>query len=116
MRHLNPRDELLVEGLRDSISLAWLHDYFEYDFTSDGKAQERTLDMIGDLVGQGFFVVGTPASFGFHQWLMPLEEALEEIKTAYVDHFDHRESWAETIALYQTAKGKQLGAKLCRGR
>lgn len=116
MKHLTPRDELLVEGLRDSLSLAWLHDYFDYDLFDDGKTQERTLEMISLLVDQGLFVVGTPASTGFHQWLMPLDEALEEIKELYVDNFDDRAAWAENIALYETAKGKELGGKIWRSR
>jgi hypothetical protein len=114
MRSLTSHEELVVQGLRAPLLLGGLHDYFEFDAMDTATAQQRTLEMLRYLVGHGFYMIGTPAPVGFHQWLTPIDEAIDEIKTAYVDHFTDRDGWAEAIALYLTPKGRELGRKLYR--
>jgi hypothetical protein len=114
MRPRYPHEELVVQGLTAPLSLGGLHDYYEFDVMDNAKAQQLTLEMLRYLVGQGFYVIGTPATVGFHQWLMPVEEAIEEISPAYIEHFSDRDGWAEAITLYLTTKGRELGRTLYR--
>lgn len=114
MRPRHPHEELVVQGLAAPLTLAELHDYFEYDLMDNARAQQRTLDMLRYLVGEGLYLIGSPATVGFHQWLMPLDEAIDEITTAYIEHFSDRDGWADAIALYLTAKGRELGRRLYR--
>ncbi|AQA04674.1 hypothetical protein BVC93_22165 [Mycobacterium sp. MS1601] len=114
MRYRTQHEELVVEGLRQPVSLGYLHAFFEYDLLDNDEAQQRTLEMIRFLVGQQLFQIGSPASFGYHQWLMPLDEAIAEITSVYVDRFAERGGWEECIELYLSAKGKELGQKLVR--
>lgn len=111
-RTQSPSEELVVAGLFEPVGLDWLHDYFEFLATDVAEAQQRTLEMIRYLVEQGLFVVGTPVGAGYAQWLMPLDEIIGEITSTYVDHFVDRDRWADTIALFLTAKGDALGCKL----
>lgn len=114
MRPRYPHEELVVQGLAAPLTLAELHDHFEFDVMDNAKAQQLTLEMLRYLVGQGFYVIGTPAAVGFHQWLMPVDEAIEEITAAYIERFSDRDGWSEAITLYLTTKGRELGRKLYR--
>ena len=107
---------LLVGGLMNAISLVEIHDSFMVEADEKNRpvaeTQVLTLNMIHELVSEGFFVLGTPARASFHQWLTPLDDAIAEIKAAYVDNFDDPESWITMVWLFSTEKGTELGEKL----
>jgi hypothetical protein len=114
MRPRTEPEELVVEGLRQPLSLGWLHGFFEYDLLDHGRAQQRTLEMLRYLLEQDLFVIGSPATIGYTQWLMSVDEALAEITAVYVERFADRGGWAECIELHLTTKGKEFGRRLIR--
>jgi len=105
-------DEIVVAGLFGPIPLDWLHDHLGSDAGDLAAVQQRTLDMIRQLLREGLFDVGTPTDAGYAQWLMSADEAITEISNAYVEHFTDRDRWSDTVALYLTPKGQALGRKL----
>jgi hypothetical protein len=104
-------ENLLIEGLQDSISLGEVHQQFlpEGDAARPlPKVQQLTLKMIRELVSDGLFVLGTPHRGSFNTWDLPLEEAMAKIENAYVTHFDDRWGWVTMCWLNLTDKGKKL--------
>jgi hypothetical protein len=96
------KDGLLIEGLQDSISLSDVHASF---LPKTGpprplhEVQHLTLSMIRELVGEGLFVLGTPAgpkrNPRFAPWDLPLDAAMAKIEDAYVAQFDDRWNCAD---------------------
>jgi hypothetical protein len=118
--HDQVRDNLLIEGLVDAISLGEVHTAMAAIHTLKRPlhdAQELTLNMIRELVGEGLFVLGVPCSekkdpTRFIPWAMPLDAAMARIEDAYVKHFDDRWGWTTMVWMNQTQKGKELAEKL----
>jgi hypothetical protein len=89
------KENLLIEGLMDAISLGNVHTAFMYDNHSPKRplheAQALTLDMIRELVSEGLFVLGVPTRRrGFDAWDLPLDVAMAKIEDSYVKNFDDR--------------------------
>ena len=111
------RENLLIEGLMDAISLGNVHTAFMYDNHSPKRpleeAQALTLAMIRELVSEGLFILGVPTrKGGFDAWDLPLDVAMAKIEDAYVKNFDHRWSWTTIAWMDQTEKGKELALAL----
>ncbi|WP_179471347.1 hypothetical protein [Mycolicibacterium vinylchloridicum] len=111
------RERLVIEGLMDAISVGEIHSAFLFDNhepkRSVSEAQQLTLRMIRDLVGEGLFVLGVPTRHGsFNAWDVPLDEAMAQIEAAYIDNFDDRWGWVCAAWLDQTDKGKELALQL----
>jgi len=111
------KQNLLIEGLMDWVSLADVHSAF---FGQDAAhappisaVQERTLAMTRELVSEGWFVLGMPTRKGeFETWDLPLDAAMAKIEDLYVNNFDDRWSWTDMVWMNQTQKGKELALKL----
>jgi hypothetical protein len=111
------RENLLIEGLMDAISLGNVHTAFMYDNHSPKRpleeAQALTLAMIRELVSEGLFILGVPTrKGGFDAWDLPLDVAMAKIEDAYVKNFDDRWSWTTIAWMDQTEKGKELALAL----
>jgi hypothetical protein len=111
------RENLLIEGLMDAISLGEVHTAFMYDSHSPKRplheAQALTLDMIRELVSEGLFVLGVPTRRGgFDAWDLPLDAAMAKIDDAYVKNFEDWWSWTNMVWMSQTEKGKKLALEL----
>ena len=111
------RENLLIEGLMDAISLGEVHGaYFGQDAAHAPpvpQVQKQTLDMIRELVSEGMFVLGVPTRRGeFEAWDLPLDVAMAKIEDAYVKNFDDRWGWTTMVWMDQTDKGKKLALEL----
>jgi hypothetical protein len=111
------RENLLIEGLMDAISLGEVHGaYFGQDAAHAPpvpQVQKQTLDMIRELVSEGMFVLGVPTRQGeFEAWDLPLDAAMAKIEDAYVKNFDDRWGWTTMVWMDQTDKGKKLALEL----
>jgi hypothetical protein len=111
------RENLLIEGLMDAISLGEVHSaFFGRDAAHAPRApeiQKHTLAMIRELVGEGLFVLGVPTRQGeFDAWTLPLDVAMAKIEDAYVKNFDDRWAWTTFVWMDQTDKGKKLALEL----
>jgi hypothetical protein len=111
------RENLLIEGLMDAISLGNVHTAFMYDNHSPKRpleeAQALTLAMIRELVSEGLFILGVPTrKGGFDAWDLPLDVAMAKIEDAYVKNFDDRWAWTTIAWMDQTEKGKELALAL----
>ena len=108
---------LLIEGLQDYISVGEVHgDFFGQDAAIAPpilQVQRNTLDMIRELVSEGWFVFGMPTRRGeFTTWDLPLEAVMAKIEDAYIRNFDDRWGWMHVVWLNQTEKGRELAIKL----
>lgn len=116
------KENLIVEGLRDWISLREVHGDLvaaEAPQTPLAKVQKQTLQLIRQLVGDGLFILGTPSPTkadraGFTPWDLPLDAAMARIEAAYVDNYDDRDSWYFMVWMDQTDKGRKLALQLYR--
>jgi hypothetical protein len=111
------KQNLLIEGLMDAISLGEVHGGFLGQDAAHAppipEIQKQTLDMIRELVSEGLFVLGVPTRRGeFEAWDLPLDVAIAKIEDAYVKNFDDRWSWTTIVWLDQTEKGKKLALEL----
>jgi hypothetical protein len=107
------KDNLLIEGLMDAISLGEVHTAFMYENHRPKRqlheAQALTLSMFRELVSEGLFVLGVPTRHGgFEAWDLPLDVAMAKIEDAYVKNFDDRWGWTYMVWMDQTEKGKEL--------
>jgi hypothetical protein len=111
------RENLLIEGLMDAISLGEVHTSFMYENHEPkrplNEAQTLTLGMIQELVREGLFILGVPTRRGeFEPWDLPLDVAMAKIEDAYIKNFDDRWGWTTFVWLYATDKGENLARKL----
>jgi hypothetical protein len=115
------KENLLIEGLQDWITLGNVHTAFMYEGHSPKRplqeAQDLTPKIIRELVSEGLFVFGVPSSSkddptGFTQWNVPLEAAMASIEDAYVGKFADRWGWTTMVWLSQTDEGEKLALKL----
>jgi hypothetical protein len=111
------RENLLIEGLMDAISLGNVHTAFMYDNHRPKRplheAQALTLEMIRELVSEGLFALGVPTrQGGFDAWDLLLDVAMSKIEDSYVRNFDDRWGWTTMVWMDQTEKGKKLALEL----
>lgn len=107
---------LLIEGLQDWIYLGEVHSSFMPEQPnarpSLHEVQQRTLNMIRELVSEGLFQLGMPSgpksNPHFESWDLPLEEAMAKIEDAYITHFDDPRNWTNMVWLNLTVKGEKL--------
>jgi hypothetical protein len=68
--------------------------------------QQRTLELIGDLVRGGLAEVGSfgDGAFGFFPWEGPLDEKLSRIRSVYVNEYD-ADAWDWYCMLELTRRG-----------
>ncbi|GAB7144038.1 hypothetical protein [Mycobacterium riyadhense] len=109
------KDNLLIEGLQDSIYFGEVHSSFMRKTGQPRpphEVQQLTLSMVRELVSEGLFVLGTivgpKRNPRFEPWDLPLDAAMAEIEDAYVTHFDDRWSWITRCWLHLTDKGEKL--------
>lgn len=111
------KENLLIEGLVDAISLGEIHgSFFGKDPASAppvSEVQANTLAMVRELLSEGLFVLGTLVPRGgFQPSDMSLETALRTIEEAYVQHHDDRDAWMTMFWLLSTEKGEELARAL----
>jgi hypothetical protein len=72
--------------------------------------QQRTLELIAELVRGGLVVVGSidTGAYGFVAWECPVEEAVSRISAVYVDRFDDESAWEWFCLLELTRRGTVL--------
>jgi hypothetical protein len=109
------KDNLLIEGLQDWISLSEVHSSFLPKTGSPRplhELQQLTLNMIRELISEGLFELGSAAGTKrnprFAPWDLPLDAAMAKIEDAYVIHFDDRWNWVTMCWLNLTDKGEKL--------
>jgi hypothetical protein len=119
--HDQVRENLLIEGLMDAISLGEVHTAFMYEGHTPKRslheAQKLTLNMLRELVSDGLFVLGTPSPSkgnptGFTPWDLPLDGAMAKIEDTYVKRFDDRWGWTTMVWMNQTDKGNKLALEV----
>ncbi len=104
--------EVLVYGTIDWIELGQIHWRVKEVSPDEPTAvlQQRTLELIADLVGGGLAEVGSFGSGtrGFAPWEGSLEEKLSRIRSVYVDGYDNTDEWYWYCMLELTRKGELL--------
>lgn len=111
------RQNVLIEGLQDSVSLGEVHQGFLHyagEGSSVPEVQKQTLGLVRELVGDGLADLGTPNRGRFDAWNLPLDDAMARIEDAYVTHFDDRWGWVTSAWLRLTDKGEKLALELYR--
>jgi hypothetical protein len=75
----------------------------------DAVLQQRTVELIADLVGGGLAEIGSVSGQrGFVPWEGSLEEGLSRVRSVYVDSYDNTEVWEWYCVLELTRKGELL--------
>jgi hypothetical protein len=112
------RENILIEGLDDSVDLGGVHQYVarENPSASLSDVQSKTLEIIRSLVDDGLIELGSMSGEGgyFVTWDTPLNESMKEIHDIYVNHFDDDGLWSWYCWLNLTAKGEQVAESLQR--
>jgi hypothetical protein len=103
---------VLVYGTIDWVELGQIHWHVKEvspDMPND-VVQQRTLELIAELVRGGLVVVGNimTEAYGFVAWECPVEEALNRIRAVYVDRFDDEPAWEWFCLLELTRRGTIL--------
>ena len=103
---------VLVYGTIDWIELGQIHwrvKEVSPDMPID-VVQQRTLELIAELVRGGLVVVGSidTGAYGFVAWECTVEEALSRIRAVYVDRFDDESAWEWVCLLELTRRGTVL--------
>jgi hypothetical protein len=108
--------QVLVYGTIDWVELGQIH-WRVKEVSPDvpiGEVQQRTLDLIAELVGGGLALVGSidTGAEGFVPWDCPVQEAISRIRTVYVDGFDDESVWEWFCVLELTRKGTVLAGAI----
>ena len=102
--------EVLLDGTIDWVELGQIHRYVEQVSPDEPTAvlQQRTLELIADLVVGGLAELGSIGSGGrgFMPWDGSLEEKLSRIRSVYVDGYDNTDVWYWYCVLELTRKGE----------
>jgi hypothetical protein len=110
------RENILIEGLDDSVDLGGVHQYVvqEDPSLSLSEVQDNTLEIIRSLVDDGLVELGSMSGKGGHfvTWETSLDESMQEIHDVYVNHFDDRGLWIWYCWLNLTSKGEQIAESL----
>jgi hypothetical protein len=108
--------KVLGYGTVDWIELGQIH--WRVKEVSEGEPaevlQQRTLELIADLVRGGLAAVGSFGSgaAGFVPWASSLDETLSRIASEYVDKYDDPNAWEWSCLLELTRKGQLLATAL----
>jgi hypothetical protein len=112
------RENILIEGIDDWVSLSGVHSYVlqEKRTAPPSEVQQKTLETIRALVSDGLVELGDLAGEDgrFVAWETSLDESMKEIHDIYVNHFDDKLTWTIYCWLSLTAKGKQVAESLER--
>ncbi|MGH3676821.1 MAG: hypothetical protein ACRDU5_14010 [Mycobacterium sp.] len=109
------REELLTDGLEDSLPLAHVESRVVRQHPSAPltEHQNLTLETIRSLVSDELFELGNPLESGrFRAWDTPLDESIKWISDAYVDHYDDAPGWVFCCWLNLTDRGRQIALAL----
>jgi hypothetical protein len=103
---------VLVYGTIDWVELGQIH-WCVKEVSPDvpiDLVQQRTLELIAELVRGGLVVVGSidTGAYGFVAWECPVEEAVSRISAVYVDRFDDESAWEWFCLLELTRRGTVL--------
>ncbi|OBK73857.1 hypothetical protein [Mycobacterium sp. 1274761.0] len=103
---------VLVYGTIDWVELGQIH-WRVKEVSPDVPiqvVQQRTLDLIAELIRGGLVVVGSidAEACGFVAWDCPVEDALDRIRAVYVDRFDDESAWEWFCLLELTRRGTVL--------
>ena len=111
------RDELLLDGIVDTINLAGIHSRVKqhYPSASEPELIDQTIDTIRSFVDDGLMEAGylgdngkfVPAPFG--QWM-------RELTDAYVTHHDDSAGWVFSYWLKLTNKGRRIALSTEQGK
>jgi hypothetical protein len=101
---------VLVYGTIDWIELGQVH-WRVSEVSPDAPAavlQQRTLELVGDVVRGGLAELGAfdDAALGFMPWGLSLDEALDRIRSVYVDDYDDTSAWEWLCMLELTRRGE----------
>ncbi|NDJ91278.1 hypothetical protein [Mycolicibacter kumamotonensis] len=112
------REEVLLSGLVDWVALDRIHGFVAQENRGDvlSVIQEKTLELIRSLVGDGLFDVGDLQGEGgeFVSWETSVDESIQRIRHVYVSNFDDRYAWGWSCWLSLTAKGQRVADGLSR--
>lgn len=106
---------VLLYGTTDWIELGQIH-WRVVEVSPDlspAVLQQRTLELIADLVRGGLAEIGAFGSgaFGFVPWDGSLEEKLSRIRSVYVDEYDN-DAWDWYCMLELTRRGELLARSI----
>jgi hypothetical protein len=104
--------QVLIYGTVDWVELGQIH-WRVKEVSPDVPVevlQQRTLELIAELVGGGLAVVGSidTEAYGFVAWDCSVEEAVSRIRAVYVDGFDDERAWEWFCLLELTRRGTVL--------
>ncbi len=112
--------EVLLYGTIDWIELGQIHQRVTEVSPGESPAvlQQRTLELIGDLIRGGLVEVGSFGSGtrGFVAWQGSPDDELSRIRSVYVDGYDDIDLWEWYCALELTRKGELLARAIEAGR
>lgn len=92
---MTPREHVLIRGLADWIALDRIH----WDVAEANKGepitivQSATLNLIRTLVEEGLVEVGDLSGGRFVAWDSSIDDAIAQIRNAYVTDFEDQHSW-----------------------
>lgn len=108
---LPAREKLLEVGLIDWFGLERVHAYVSSEHADQPTSviQEKTLETVRSLVSEDLFKIGGAGEdSGFVAWDIPLDEAINRIREAYVDEYDDIHMWWFVCWLSLTEKGRRI--------
>ncbi|OBA98131.1 hypothetical protein A5662_16390 [Mycobacteriaceae bacterium 1482268.1] len=108
--------KVLVYGTIDWVELGQIH-WRVKEVSPDAPidtVQQRTLDLISELVSGGLMVVGSidTGAHGFVPWDCSVAEALSRIRSVYVDRYDDTAGWEWFCLLELTRQGTVLAGAI----
>lgn len=110
---LSARHKLLVEGRHDWVKLWDVHRHVAEESSAEtlAEVQNKAVGLVRSLISEGLAEVGDLRDHGarFEPWTSTLDESIQRIRAAYVDHFDDRAGWPGTLWLRITDEGKRIG-------
>jgi hypothetical protein len=102
--------EVLLDGTIDWVELGQIHRHVKQVSPDEPTAvlQQRTLELIADLVDGGLAELGSfrSGTRGLVPWEGSLEEKLTRIRSVYIDGYDNTDVWEWYCVLELTRKGE----------